>query len=166
MNRKIIIIVSSLAILTIAIAYVITTMLASPAKMYVDPAIIAKAKGQDFTVDIGISYVVDLYAWKFKLTWDKTILDAINVTEGPFLSDKGDTFFYPTINNTAGYVFLTCTLLGNVSGVSGNGALATIRFHVKENGSCSLNLTNTQLLNPLEGQINHQTTNGSFNTTP
>ena len=166
MNRKSITIISSLVILTIAIAYIIMTMLASSAKIYVDPAIIVKAKGQNFEVNINVSNVVDLYAWKFNLTWDRTILDALNVTEGSFLSAKGDTFFYSTINNTAGYVFLTCTLLGNVSGVSGNGVLATIQFYVKENGSCSLNLTNTQLLNPLEGQINHQTTSGSFNTTP
>ena len=105
-----------------------------------------------FTVDINISSVDDLYAWEFKLYYNSTILGNSTVSEGTFLSSAGSTFFRvvnntDTYNATHGRFWVTCTLLGDVSGVSGSGTLATITLTVDgPAGTTPLDLTDTKLI--------------------
>ena len=40
--------------------------------------------------------------------------------EGSFLNGSGNIFIVSKTNNTAGYVLVGCTLLGNISGVDGS----------------------------------------------
>jgi len=88
--------------------------------LYVNPQISVGTIGQNFSVYINISDVIDLYGWELRLGWNSTILDAIAVGEGPFLKSGGNTFFTYKINNTEGFVLVDCTLLGDIPGVSGN----------------------------------------------
>jgi len=166
MNKKIIIIVALLAILTVTLTlvYMITKTAASPTVLYVDPKTVRGTVGQDFVINVNISNVIDLYGWSFKLKWDAAILDVVNVTQGNFLKQHGETFFRPIMNNTAGYISVDCTLLGNISGVDGNGTVATIQFHVKESGYCDLDLYETMLINSLEQTIAHTVSDGHFST--
>lgn len=166
MNKKNILIISLLAILivTLTLVYMNIKTPTSPT-MYVDPKTIRGSVGQNFTININISNVVDLYGWSFKLRWNATVLDAVNVTEGTFLRNGGSTFFDPKINNTAGYIAVDSTLIGNISGVNGSGAVATIQFHVKETGDCDLDLYDTMLINAsYEQQIAHTVGDGHFST--
>ena len=166
MNNKNIIVISSLFIsivLAVTLAYTIMKGSTPPVVLCVEPQTIQGVIGQDFTININISNVIDLYGWSFKLSWNTTILEVVNVTEGTFLRN-GDTFFVPKINNTAGYMLVDCTLLGNVSGVSGNGTLAIIEFHAKEGGACDLNLYETMLINSDEQSIIHTIVNGYFSS--
>lgn len=170
MKKKIITIITLLAILTITLAYLIMNRPASHATVYVDPHIIGKPVDQDFTISVTVSRVVDLYGWSFKLRWNSTILEVVNVTEGTFLRNGGNTFFDPKINNTAGHILVVATLIPNIPGseipgVSGNGTLATIQFHVKEDGACDLILYDTLLANSAEQSITHILFNGHFNST-
>ena len=167
MNKKTIMVISLFIsiIFAITLAYIIMESSAPPV-VYVNPQTIQAPMGQDFTISINISNVVDLYGWSFKLRWNTTILEVVNVTEDTFLKDGGDTFFASKINNTAGHVTVDCTLLANVSGVSGNGALATIRFHVKEGGTCDLILYETMLINSAEQSVGHTVVNGHFSSIP
>lgn len=136
----------------------------SIATIYVDPHTSVGTIGQNFTVDINISNVTDLYGWEFKLGWNSTILDAVNVVEGSFLKGGGNTFFAYKINNTEGFGLVDCTLLGNVPGVSGNGTLATIEFHVKTLGECTLDLYDTTLVSSAEQPITHTAFDGYYYT--
>ncbi|MDI6904744.1 MAG: cohesin domain-containing protein [Candidatus Bathyarchaeia archaeon] len=121
--------------------------------------------GQNFTININISGVVDLYGWEFKLRWNSTLLDAVNVVEGSFLKQGGNTLFItPTINNTEGYMIVDCTLLGDIPGVSGNGTLATVEFHVKTVGECTLDLYDTILVSSAEQPIPHTAIDGYYYT--
>jgi len=166
MNKKAIaMIVSLLAVLTIVLAYVVINRPASQVTLYVDPQTPSQYVGQDFTIKINISDVAYLYGWELKLRWNTTVLNVVNATEGPFLKSGGNTFFIPTINNTAGYIKLDCTLLGNISGVSGRGTLGTIQFHVKANGNCNLDFYDTILLDSSEQAIPHVVRDGHFSTT-
>jgi hypothetical protein len=131
--------------------------------LYIDPQTTKKAVGQDFIINISISNVADLYGWQLQLSWNKTILDIVNETEGTFLTSRGTPFFYPIINAT-GYLILDCTLMGNVSGVSGNGVLATIQFHVRGSGECDLLLYGTILVSSSEKSIAHTVKSGKFST--
>lgn len=168
MKKKTIIILSCLAILIIVIAFVIFYMVTNrptPSTMvYIDPQTISGTLGQNFTINISISNVIDLYGWELKLRWNAAILDVVNVTEGPFLKSHDETFFFPQIVNEAGYLVLDCTLLGDVSGVNGSGVLATMQFHVKESGSCDLPLYYTMLIDSAERTITHTVRNGRFST--
>lgn len=130
----------------------------------VNPSTSQAEIGQIFLIDIGISDVIDLYGWEFKLRWNKTILDPLNVTEGTFLKNGGATYFISKINKTLGYMLVDCTLLGNIPGISGTGILATIKFSVNGQGECSLDLYDTKLVNSLEEAIVHMTNDGSFIT--
>jgi hypothetical protein len=164
-NKKNIIVICSIAILALAItlAYVITRSPASTV-VYVHPQAIVSAPGQNFTVDIKVSDASDLYAWEFKLSWNSTLLDYLNVTEGPFLRIEGQTLFTP-VNITVDYMFLDCALLGNVTGVDGNGTLATIQFHVRDRGDCSLHLYDVVFDDPFEQSTVPGVTEGYFSTT-
>jgi hypothetical protein len=132
--------------------------------LYVNPQTSVGTIGQNFLVCINISDVVDLYGWELKLGWNSTILDAIAVSEGPFLKSGGNTFFTYKINNTEGFVLADCTLLGDIPGVSGNGTLVAIEFHVKAFGECILDLYDTILVNSAEQSIPHTAIGGYYYT--
>lgn len=126
----------------------------------VSPPSVTVSIGQNFAIDVVVSSVSDLYGWEFKLSWDPSLLDTINVAEGAFLKAGGDTFFYYNLNTTAGRMVVDCTLLGDVNGVSGSGTLARITFAVKNVGDCPLDLYDVILLNSLEIQIPCQVNDG------
>jgi len=128
--------------------------------IYVSPAVVNSSVGEYFLIYINVSDVVDLYGWEFKLGWNSSLLEVVSVEEGDFLKSGGDTFFTEKINNTAGYVYLACTLLGNVPGVSGNGGLAIIKFYVKAPGECLLDLYDTKLGDSLAQPILHTANDG------
>lgn len=115
-------------------------------------------------MDICVSNVIDLYGWEFKLGWNTTILDAVSVSEGQFLKSGGATFFTYKINNTLGYMVVDCTLLGSVSGVSGSGILATVKFYVEGVGECPIDLYDSVLINSAEEAIKHTAVDGYYCT--
>jgi hypothetical protein len=118
----------------------------SVANVAVYPSIVAAGQGQSFVVNITISSVKRLYGWEFKLNWTSSYLDAVSVSEGPFLKTGGNTFFTNRISNTEGHLIVDCTLLGTIPGVTGEGVLASITFHVKTAGQCLLDLYDVSLL--------------------
>jgi hypothetical protein len=141
---------------------ILTEVSASPGTtVYVYPSTKIVSVGQTFVVEIRISDVYDLYGWEFKLSWDPSLLDVTGVTEGEFLKRGGDTFFYSKTNNTAGYILVDCTLLGDISGVSGNGTLATAEFYAETEGTSILDLYDTILINSSEQPIIHTATDGT-----
>jgi len=164
MNKKVIVILASCVVISIGIisAYFITNMANAATRVYVDPDKVARSIGQDFTVNISISNVENLYAWECKLGWNMTILELVSVTEGTFLRNAGSTFFSSGLNETFGHVVIDCTLLGTVEGVSENGVLASIQFHVKNEGSCDLMLYDTKLVDASERIITHTVNGGYF----
>ena len=166
MNKKITIAVSLLCTLIIVLTFVIMWNMSSPTALIIDPQTIQAAKGQNFTIKINVSNVVDLYGWRFKLGWNRTILEVVEITEDSFLRNRGETFFISKANNTAGYIQVDCTLLGNLPGVNGSGTLATIRFFVKNTGSCDLSPNDTMLINSAEQTINHKTAKSGFHSSP
>ena len=163
MNKKAIIAVISL-IAVVIIVFLAYMLLNKPASLYIDPQTISRPVGQDFTIGINVSNIGDLVGWQLRLRWNATVLDAINITEGSFLKQGGETLFVSKINNTAGYIVIDCTFLGELPGVSGSGQLATIKFHVKAEGACYLDLYDTILLNSSEQTITHSVRDGYFST--
>jgi hypothetical protein len=134
-------------------------------ELYIDPQTSIGMIDSSFTINVNIADVVNLYGWEVRLVWNATILDAAEVTQGPFLKSSGETFFTNVINNTEGYLIADCTLLGNVIGASGNGVLMTIKFYAKTSGQTILDIYEATLLDPLEQTIEHIKTDAYFYTT-
>ena len=111
----------------------------------------------NFTVFINVSHVSDLYGWQVNLEWNSSMLELANITEGPFLKSKGQTFFSYTTNKNK--VAIVCTLQGNVTGVSGEGVLAKVDFKVKQHGTCTIQIYSSKLLNSNEEEISHSVSN-------
>jgi hypothetical protein len=132
----------------------------STATLSVSPASIRATEGQNFTISVTVSNVLDLYGWEFRLNWTTTLVDEVNVVEGPFLKTGGTTFFTVNVNATAGSMIVDCTLTGPVPGVNGNGTLATVTFYAKNVGTSPLNLYGVILVNSSVQEIPSQATGG------
>jgi hypothetical protein len=113
--------------------------------------------GATFTLEILIGAtdpgplddVADLYSYQFAVSYDPLLLSAQSVSEGPFLSTAGPTFFIPgVIDDVAGLVnFNANTLLGPIAGVSGSGLLFSIDFKALAIGTSSV----SPVFEPLDG---------------
>jgi hypothetical protein len=136
----------------------------STATIYVDPQTSVGAVAQNFTVNINISNVTDLYGWEFKLGWNTTVLDVVEVHEGPFLKNVSNTFFTHKVNSTAGYILVDCTFLSIVPGVSGDGTLANVIFYFKRIGYSVLDFYDTILIDSNEQAILHSAIDGYYYT--
>lgn len=131
-----------------------------PAEVGVSPSSVTIPVYQSFTINVTFSGGSDVYGWQIELTWNRTLLDAVNISEGPFLKAGGSTFFTSQVNATEGSMVADCTLVGTVNGVNGEGTLATITLYVKNTGECTLHLNEAILVGSTEQAIQVQTADG------
>jgi hypothetical protein len=162
MNRWALFLVIAIGLSLLPLQVVQSASTTSTATLSVYPASITANQGQNFTISVTISNVTDLYGWEFRLNWTTTLVDEVNVVEGPFLKKGGTTFFTVNVNATAGRMVVDCTLTGSVLGVNGSGTLATVTFYAKNVGQSPLNLYGVILVNSSEppAQIPSQATSG------
>jgi len=125
------------------------------------------AIGDFFTVNVSIADVFDLYGYEFKLYYNSTVINGTQVIEGSFLKSGGGTLFRimnftDHYNSTHGVLWIVCSLLGNVSGVSGSGVLATIKFEsVSVGDSVPLDLVDVELFDSGGSPIPHEVLDGT-----
>ena len=113
--------------------------------VFIDPATYnATQLNEQFTVNIDISNVQNLFGWAVNFTWDTNYLTLISKQEGSFLSDQGTTQFVPVTTtdikgtdsaDTYKLAQLACDISSSTNGVdansaSGNGTLATMTFQI------------------------------------
>lgn len=141
-------------------------VMASITTLSVQPKI-TKIWGIDETLNINITItdVNNLYGWEARIYYDPKILNGTNIVEGPFLKSGGSTYnitsFDDNYNSTHGRAMVAFTLIGNVSGVSGIGVLATITFKTKGLGVSLLDFAETRLGDPNSIQIFHNVADGA-----
>jgi adhesin HecA-like repeat protein len=134
----------------------------------IDPTSQSVIAGTDFTVDVNISNVSNLYGYQFDLTFNPNVLEAVSSSEGTFLAQGGSTFFIPGTNdNVGGTVSATAdTLLTAVNGANGSGELVAFTFDALKAGTSSLNIVNETLLDSNLNVIIDSTTSGLATVTP
>jgi len=160
-NRKAFV-TSLMLIVSVAALTLILTGESSPEpSVFVSPPSIAVNVNQTFELDINVSEASDLYGWEFKLGWNPTLLDVVNVTENSFLSTGGETYIVSKVNNVEGYILVGCTLLRNITGVNGNGTAATVEFKAERAGSTTLDLHDTKLVSSQKQQTSHNSIDGT-----
>jgi hypothetical protein len=99
-----------------------------------------------FNINLNIVNAVSLTSWQLDLAYNPTILQANLVTEGPFLSSAGTTFFTPgVIDNTTGLISLVSTSYVDFTPPSGSGVLASVQFTALSAGLSPLTASNVFL---------------------
>jgi hypothetical protein len=133
----------------------------------IQPAASTQSVGTFFDVFVDVSSVTDLFAYQFDITFDPSILSAVDITEGPFLATNGLTFFIPgIIDNVAGTItFTSDSLLGALPGVTGSGSLATVSFSALAKGASQFDLSNVELLDSALADIAFTTAGGNVEIT-
>jgi len=125
---------------------------ASSTVISVDPQVSAIAPSQSFSVSVKVTNVSELYAWQFNLTFNPAVLNVVNVTEGPFLSQVGATYWGFTeddIHNADGWVFVACSFFPIPEhGATGSGVLATVILTVKAEGLSNLHFSGMSETSP------------------
>jgi len=147
---------SSLPVLLLSI--LMMSGVASPQTMvYVLPEEIMVKVGQTFTVEVNITDVSGLQGFDFCLSYDTTILDGLEVEEGPFLASFGPTFVVKLeiddeFSATQGRVWVVIVIYGDKF-ADGSGTLATITFNATASGECTLDLYSDYPLRPDEVKL-------------
>jgi hypothetical protein len=123
--------------------------------------------GDIFDIPVNVSLVTDLHNFQFDLSFDPTLLQLLNVTEGSFLPSAGTThFFGGFIDNTFGTVTLVMdSLSGMIPGASGSGTLANLNFQGVGSGRSALTLSGVYLQNSSHTNIPFTISNGSVTVT-
>jgi parallel beta-helix repeat protein len=104
------------------------------------------SKGDSFFVIINVADANDLSGFQLDVTFDPTILDAVGVEEGTFLSDSGGTYWLePNIDNTTAVITSIACAKAGKGGANGSGALATIMFKAIGAGETYIRLQNVSL---------------------
>lgn len=140
---------------------------ATSTRVYVDPSSIMDSSlgvGDQFTVDIKIDDVTNLYGFVYKLEYNPNILSGESVTSS-FLNEDTMTI-KNEIDNNMGIIWLFTLSLNPAEPKSGSGALATITFNVEGVGESTLDLYDTQLADKNGNSIEHMTEDGYFNNIP
>ena len=134
----------------------------------VDVKAVSVTIGQTFDVAIRVSSVADLYLWVFSVHWNPTILEYVSIAEGDFLGGGGSTtgVLVKSVNETGGCLEeATCSLLGDVPGVDGDGILATITFRAIGLGSSPVSIAFHDLIDSNGSSIPSDSVDGTVDVT-
>jgi len=112
--------------------------------------------GETFSVQVNIANVTSLTAWQFYLRWNTSVLDFVDVIEGPFLSSSGayTTDFGPVRKpGDEGWPYTDILYVADnlisatsLSAPSGSGTLARLIFRVKAIGFSAIHFVQEGVL--------------------
>jgi hypothetical protein len=133
----------------------------STPNIYVSPVSKSVQIGQDFTIDIDIDYVENLYGYEVWMNFDNNKLNASAIDYDGFLNEI-TTIWHQEVNNTGGYVALAMTSLRPAPAKTGGSPppLATVHFKATGLGTSTLHLNKTLLADNQAIAIPHTTADG------
>jgi hypothetical protein len=144
--KRTIILIAMIAVSLVAVASADPTM--SVSQQPVDVGL-----NDTFTAEVTVDPEGgEIYGASYDLYFDVTILEAVEQTQGDFLSHGGvETIEYVNeINNTRGKITYVETRTGNVGGATEPGLLASITFKVIGTGISDLTLADVQFVDLAE----------------
>ena len=133
------------------------------------PIYVANVPGETFTVDVNVVDVANLYAFEFKLSYNTTLLDVVQVVQGPFFPPPPESSIEKLeIDETVGLVWIRISLSETETPKNGNATLASIMFNVTYSPAsptkacCVLNLYDTVLHDDAMAPISHYSVDGLY----
>lgn len=136
--------------------------------IYADPPRVVPPQhlipSENFTINVNVFKVTDLHSFEFRLAYNTTLLDVLEIAEGSFMTGFGDTGFISNINETLGFVEAIITLIDPTGAATtpGNETLARVTFNIAEIGETDLDLYDTKLTDPASTVIKHYAFDGYF----
>lgn len=128
------------------------------AKLYLD----SYEDSQD-NLPLNIETNNEIYAADVRVSFP-SFLEAVNVTEGDFLTQDGEEIYSKIIiNNTEGKVEFASTRIGTQEGVSGTGELFLIEFNAINSGEGYINISSSEIVTPVLETIDVETEDGYIN---
>jgi hypothetical protein len=115
------------------------------ATMYVDPPSLTVNAGTNFTVNIDVINVMNLWEFGFYLNYTGKLMNATSVVLGPFLNPPNHVIS-SQMNNSAGWVMFMAKSDSGAPPANGGGILAAITFICLGENVTLLHLYNTQVL--------------------
>lgn len=107
----------------------------------IEPARIADLAIDDtFRVSVNVADVAFVYGYNISVTFDSLVLQAMQVTQGPFLSHFGNTIWLGSTVKPGKVENAAEACMSPNPGAMGSGTLFTIKFKVKTSGSSAINL--------------------------
>ena len=153
MKKSFKIVTIAMILITFSITFMNQTLGSSETILWAMPSTYtAKEANIEFTVNVTVTDVNDLYAWQFKLGYDPSL-----ILENCTINEK---FSAPLPKNGENYIFVGGTLLGKTPPLSGNVLLASIHFKTTAPGEYVFDLFETALLNNSKEKIPHQIVDG------
>jgi len=119
--------------------------------LYLEPANLTLTPSGDFTVELKVTSITNLKGYSVTLSYDTTLINLQEVTEGSFFSTKGKTFFYS--KEDKGTILIDCALLGKTLSASGEGTLATLSFTCLKAGSTIIEFSLAKTRDTLNKEI-------------
>ena len=118
--------------------------------------------GDNFSVDIFVENIEDLYGVDLDILFDTTIMDFVSYLPGDFLGSGGDATLVlpPTIDEANGLVdSYVETILGADNGVSGSGILLRLTFLAVSAGTGMIDVSG-MLCDSIPLEIEHDVVSG------
>jgi general secretion pathway protein D len=90
--------------------------------------------GQDFTLEVKVTDVKDLFSAPFTVTYDPAFVTFVSASEGNFLKRGGGATTFSSSNEAvSGSLTINNSRTAGTGGVSGSGTLASLVFRAKAN---------------------------------
>ena len=114
----------------------------TPGTFTFDPATLTEAKGSTFTVNVMLSGGQNVYSVPVQLNYDPNQVSVLNVSNGGFLSQDGQTVALVKRDDPiTGTLQITATRPPGTGGVSGAGSVVTLTFMAKSPGQSAITIT-------------------------
>ena len=132
-------------------------------------AYVASELGETFTIDVNIYNVENLHGFEFKMGYNTSILDVIQVSQGSFFPAPPDAIITKLeADETTGTAWVDVSLSAPEASRSGSGTLATVIFKVTFAPSlpsrtwCTIDICESILYDNTMTQIPHDTVDGLY----
>jgi general secretion pathway protein D len=113
-----------------------------------DPPTLDQAVGSTFTVNVNLSGGQNVYSVPMQLTYNPRVLQVLNVSNGPLLSQDGQTVALVNRDDSmAGILQVTASRPPGTNGITGDGSVFTITFQARAPGQATLSINRASLKN-------------------
>jgi general secretion pathway protein D len=114
-----------------------------------DPPSITQPAGSTFTVNVVLTGAQNAYSVPMQLSYDPTLLQVVNVSNGSFLSQDGQAVaLVHRDDESSGTLQITATRPPGAPGISGKGTVVTLTLMAKSAGQSTLTVSRGAVRDP------------------